>query len=129
MAKRKKIYSSPFEAEWAVLNHKAFHPHQRVTTEGFMADDDYTMGEFWRDMKPELKERRRIARNSAHEGMKAFFQRNGVEFEEGENTLIFRTPQGTVAYYPPSKRMQHKTTWRTCSPTACMKYVNKLRAA
>ena len=56
-----------------------------------MADDDYTMGEFWRDMKPELKDRRRIARNSAHEGMKAFFQRNGVEFEEGENTLIFRT--------------------------------------
>ena len=94
-----------------------------------MADDDYTMGEFWRDMKPELKERRRIARNSAHEGMKAFFQRNGVEFEEGENTLIFRTPQGTVAYYPPSKRMQHKTTWRTCSPTACMNYVNYLRAA
>ncbi|HHA2274795.1 hypothetical protein KC862_14380 [Enterobacter hormaechei] len=108
---------------------KAFLPHQRVTTEGFMADDDYTMGEFWRDMKPELKERRRKARNSAHEGMKAFFQRNGVEFEEGENTLIFRTPQGTVAYYPPSKRMQHKTTWRTCSPTACMNYVNKLRAA
>ncbi|HDT6027576.1 TPA: hypothetical protein QHD00_002242 [Enterobacter cloacae subsp. cloacae] len=34
MAKRKKIYSSPFEAEWAVLNHKAFLPHQRVTTEG-----------------------------------------------------------------------------------------------
>ena len=94
-----------------------------------MADDDYTMGEFWRDMKPEFKERRRKARNSAHEGMKAFFQRNGVEFEEGENTLIFRTPQGTVAYYPPSKRMQHKATWRTCSPTACMNYVNKLRAA
>ncbi|MCK1077494.1 hypothetical protein MX032_16415 [Enterobacter cloacae subsp. cloacae] len=34
MAKRKMIYSSPFEAEWAVLNHKAFLPHQRVTTEG-----------------------------------------------------------------------------------------------
>ena len=34
MAKRKKIYSSPFEAEWAVLNHKAFLPHLRVTTEG-----------------------------------------------------------------------------------------------
>jgi len=33
-AKRKQIYSSPFEAEWAVLNHKAFLPHQRVTTEG-----------------------------------------------------------------------------------------------
>jgi hypothetical protein len=94
-----------------------------------MEDDDYTMGEFWRDMKPELKERRRIARNSAHDGMKSFFQRNGVEFEEGENTLIFRTPNGTVAYYPPSRRMQHKTTWRTCSPTVCMNFVKKLRAA
>ncbi|CAM8245721.1 MULTISPECIES: hypothetical protein [Citrobacter freundii complex] len=94
-----------------------------------MEDDDYTMGEFWRDMKPELKERRRVARNSAHDGMKSFFLRNGVEFEEGENTLIFRTPNGTVAYYPPSKKMQHKTTWRTCSPTACMNFVKKLRAA
>ena len=94
-----------------------------------MADDDYTMDEFWRDMKPELKERRRIAHRSAHEEMKALFQRNGVEFEEGENILIFRTSQRTVDYYPPSKRMQHKTIWQTCSPSACMNYVNKLRAA
>ncbi|MGN7912682.1 hypothetical protein [Enterobacter sp. 22466] len=40
MAKRKKIYSSPFEAEWAVLNHKAFLPHQRVTTEGKAMDKE-----------------------------------------------------------------------------------------
>lgn len=25
MAKRKKIYSNPFEAEWALLNHSVFH--------------------------------------------------------------------------------------------------------
>jgi hypothetical protein len=43
-------------------------------------------GRVWRDMKPELKERRRIARNSAHEGMKTFFQRNGVEFEEEKHS-------------------------------------------
>lgn len=94
-----------------------------------MADEDYTMGEFWRELNPELKERRRKARNSAYDRIKDFFVRNSVEFEEGNNTLIFRTPNGTVAYYPPSQRMQHKNTWRDCSPTACMNYVNKLRAA
>ncbi|CAJ1235973.1 hypothetical protein NLR71_001085 [Escherichia coli] len=86
------------------------------------------MGEFWRDWKPELKERRRKARDSAFERISAFFRRNEVEFEEGNNTLIFRTPNGTVAYYPPSQRMQHKNTWRDCSPTYCMNYVKKLRA-
>lgn len=35
-----------------------------------MADEDYTMGEFWREWKPELKERRRKARNSAYERIK-----------------------------------------------------------
>lgn len=87
------------------------------------------MSEYWKDLKPYLKERKREARNSAHEGIKRFFVRNGVEFEEGNNTLIFRTLGGTVAYYPPSQRMQHKNNWRTCSPTFCMNYVKKLRAA
>ncbi|NHV95209.1 hypothetical protein G9X52_17775 [Cronobacter sakazakii] len=86
------------------------------------------MGEFWRDLKPELKERRKKARDSAHERIAAFFRRNEVEFEEGNNTLIFRTPQGTVAYYPPSQRMQHKNNWKDCSPTYCMNYVKKLRS-
>ena len=87
------------------------------------------MGDYWRDLKPDLKERKKAARLSAHEGVKSFFLRNDVEFEEGDNTLIFRTPGGTVAYYPPSKRMHHKGNWRTCSPTACMNLVNRLRAA
>lgn len=92
-------------------------------------EDDYTMGEFWREWKPELKERRKKARNSAHDRITAFFTRNEIEFEEGNNTLIFRTPQGTVNYYSPSQRMQHKAHMRDCSPTHCMNYVKKLRAA
>jgi hypothetical protein len=47
-------------------------------------------------MKPELKERRRIARNSAHEGMKTFFQRNGVEFEEGKTLSFFVHRKGLL---------------------------------
>lgn len=85
------------------------------------------MGDFWRDVKPEMKARRTKTRNSASERIADFFRRNEVEFEEGNNTLIFRTPHGTVAYYPPSQRMQHKNDWRTCSPTHCMNYVKKLR--
>ncbi|KAB8312966.1 hypothetical protein EH228_04630 [Erwinia endophytica] len=85
------------------------------------------MGDYWRDLKPELKERKRKARDGAHEGIKSFFMKNGIEFEEGNNTIIFRTPHGTVAYYPPSQRMQHKNKWKDCSPTYCMNYVNKLR--
>lgn len=62
------------------------------------------MGDYWRDLKPDLKARRSKARNGAHERIKAFFAKNGIVFEEGENTLIFRTSQGTVAYYPPPAR-------------------------
>ncbi|MBN3186086.1 hypothetical protein GT391_01965 [Pectobacterium brasiliense] len=91
-------------------------------------DDNDSLSEYWKDLKPFLKERKRQARNAAHEGIKRFFERNFVTFEEGENTLIFRTPQGTVAYYPPSQRMQHKSKWFDASPTFCMNYVNKLRA-
>ncbi|MEI7410102.1 hypothetical protein [Pectobacterium aroidearum] len=95
-----------------------------------MSDDECdSLSEYWKDLKPFLKERKKQVRNSAHEGIKRFFERNAVAFEEGENTLIFRTPQGTVAYYPPSKRMQHKSKWFDASPTFCMNYVNKLRAA
>lgn len=85
------------------------------------------VGDYFRDNKDRLKEGRRRARNGAHERISAFFRKNGIEFEEGNNTLIFRTPQGTVVYYPPSKKMQHKTAWKECSPTYCMNYVKKLR--
>lgn len=89
-------------------------------------DDSYTMGEFFNDVRDELKKRRSIARNNSHENAKRFFIKNGVAFEEGVNTLIFRTVKGTVAYYPPSGRMQYKTEWRTCSPTACLKFIKNL---
>ncbi|MCR9028382.1 hypothetical protein NXA99_07520 [Citrobacter amalonaticus] len=85
------------------------------------------MGDYYRDIAPFLKEGRRRARNGAHERIKSFFQKNNITFEEGNNTLIFRTPSGTVCYYTPSQKMQHKNNWRECSPTKCMKYVNNLR--
>jgi hypothetical protein len=75
---------------------KAFLPHQRVTTEGFMADDDYTMGEFLARHEAELKERRRMARNSAHEGMKAFFNVMELSSKRKKHSHL-RTPQGTVS--------------------------------
>lgn len=85
------------------------------------------MGDYFRDIAPFLKEGRKRARNGAHERIKAFFLNNNIAFEEGNNTLIFRTPSGTVCYYTPSQKMQHKNTWQECSPTKCMKYINKLR--
>ncbi|MCL6328548.1 hypothetical protein EXT51_03395 [Pectobacterium carotovorum subsp. carotovorum] len=85
------------------------------------------VGDHYRDLKPFLKERRRKARDGAYERIKAFFIKNGVQLEEGNNTLIFRTPLGTVCYYPPSQKMQHKNFWKECSPTFCMNYVLKLR--
>lgn len=85
------------------------------------------VGDHYRDLKPFLKEQRRKARDGAYERIKAFFIRNGIQLEEGNNTLIFRTPQGTVCYYPPSQKMQHKNSWKECSPTFCMNYVLKLR--
>jgi len=85
------------------------------------------VGDYYRDLKEFHKERRRNARNGAHERAKAFFAKNGVQFEEGVNTLIFRTDLGTVVYYPPSQRMQHKSTWKDCGPAHCMNYVKKLR--
>lgn len=92
-----------------------------------MSNDDYTMAEFWADVKPEMKARRKAARSSAHERIKDFFVRNDINFEEGQNTLIFRTPSGTVCYYPPSQKMQHKDKVQNISPTGCMKYVKALR--
>lgn len=86
------------------------------------------MGEYWRDVRDGTKERRKQARDSAHIRISAFFRKNGIEFEEGNNTLLFRTAAGTVAYYPPSQRMQHKGKWRDCSPTYCMNYVKNLRS-
>lgn len=86
------------------------------------------MGDYFRDVAPFLKEGRKRARDGAHERIKKFFQNNNVIFEEGSNTLIFRTPAGTVCYYTPSQRMQHKNNWKSCSPTACMKYVERLRS-
>ncbi|CAA0320622.1 hypothetical protein I4495_16285 [Klebsiella oxytoca] len=85
------------------------------------------VGDYYRDIAPYLKEGRKKARDGAHERIKAFFIKNGITFEEGSNTLVFRTPLGTVCYYTPSQKMQHKNKWLECSPTKCMKYVNKLR--
>lgn len=85
------------------------------------------VGEYYKDLKDYHKERRKRARDGAHERIKRFFSKNGVLFEEGVNTLIFRTEMGAVVYYPPSQRMQHKNTWKDCSPTYCMNYVRKLR--
>lgn len=85
------------------------------------------VGDYFKDLKEFHKDRRRNARNGAHERIKGFFSKNGVKFEEGVNTLIFRTAMGTVVYYPPSQRMQHRNDWKDCSPTYCMNYVNRLR--
>ena len=85
------------------------------------------VGDYYRDIAPYLKEGRKKARDGAHERIKTFFIKNGITFEEGSNTLVFRTPLGTVCYYTPSQKMQHKIKWQECSPTKCMKYVNKLR--
>ncbi|PNF10507.1 hypothetical protein A6J71_10235 [Enterobacter cancerogenus] len=85
------------------------------------------MGDYFRDNAPYLKEGRKKARDGAHQRIKSFFVRNGVVFEEGNNTLLFRTPAGTVCYYTPSQKMQHKNKWSQCSPTSCMNYVKKLR--
>ncbi|MEQ4902914.1 hypothetical protein [Enterobacter hormaechei] len=85
------------------------------------------MGDYFRDIAPFLKEGRKKARDGAHQRIKGFFARNDVVFEEGNNTLLFRTPEGTVCYYTPSQKMQHKNQWTQCSPTRCMKYVKKLR--
>lgn len=85
------------------------------------------VGDYYRDLKDFHKERRKSARDGAHKRICDFFSRNNIEFEEGNNTIIFRTPGGTVAYYPPSQRMQHKSKWLDCSPTFCMNYVIKLR--
>lgn len=84
------------------------------------------VGEYFNDLKEFHKERRRKARCGAHERMVKFFKKNGMEFEEGNNTIIFRTKSGTVCYYPPSQKMQHKNKWKECSPTYCMNYVRKL---
>lgn len=85
------------------------------------------VGDYYRDLKEFHKDRRKAARDGAHERIKAFFLKNGVELEEGVNTIIFRTSDGTVCYYPPSQRMQHRNKWRDCSPTYCMNYVKRLR--
>ncbi|HDS6412455.1 TPA: hypothetical protein QHZ98_005289 [Klebsiella oxytoca] len=66
------------------------------------------VGDYYRDIVPYLKEGRKKARDGAHERIKAFFIKNGITFEEGSNTLVFRTPLGTVCYYTPSQKMQHK---------------------
>lgn len=85
------------------------------------------VGDYYRDIAPLLKEGRRKARDGAHARIMKFFVKNNITFEEGNNTLLFRTPKGTVCYYTPSQKMQHKNNWRECSPTHCMKYVKKLR--
>lgn len=66
------------------------------------------VGDYYRDIAPYLKEGRKKARDGAHERIKAFFIKNGITFEEGSNTLVFRTPLGAVCYYTPSQKMQHK---------------------
>ena len=112
-----------------VVNNNNYSEQEKAKIEALMKLFDSYGWEL--DTTVSIEQRDKELLEMDYERAKTFleYMSNGIEFEEGENTLIFRTPNGTVAYYPPSRRMQHKTTWRTCSPTACMNFVKKLRAA
>lgn len=77
------------------------------------------VGDYYRDLKPFIKERRRRARDGAYERIKAFFVRNGVELEDGNNTLIFRTPRAPFVTTHPARKCSTKISGKNAvRPTA-----------